>query len=91
MEQGAQGTQLGRIIIPTEVIARPGGPNRHEPKTKLEICEAEWHGIGILYSRNMNNVIELRLFYESHISQHAKDEIANRFGVGAIEWNVEAE
>jgi hypothetical protein len=34
----------------------------------------------------VNNTVELRLFYESHISQAIKDEIASRFGVGAIEW-----
>jgi hypothetical protein len=37
----------------------------------------------------VDDIVELRLFYESHISQQMKDEITARLGIMAIEWNVE--
>ena len=81
--------KLGRIIIPTEKIPKPGGPSGREAQ-KLERQEANWRGVALLYCREINNSVELRVFYESHIPQDMKDAIAERFGIGAIEWNVEA-
>jgi hypothetical protein len=82
--------KLGRIIIPTEKIPRPGGPSGRESQ-KVERHEQEWHGVAILYARRLDDSVELRLFYEEHILQHTKDEIATRFGVGAIEWEIKTE
>lgn len=32
--------------------------------------------------------VEFRLLYQSEIPQEVKDKIAERFGVGALEWEV---
>ena len=84
-----EAVKLGHIVIPTEIAARPGGPSRHGPSHIVTVpIEQEWHGVGILYARKQDDVIQLRLFYEGHVTQEIKDEIAHRFGVGAIEWQV---
>lgn len=82
-----EATQVGRIIIPTERAAKPGGPRDHEEQRAAH-PDPKWHGVAILYVRRVNETVELRLFYEGHIPQNVKDEIAQRFGVGAIEWDV---
>lgn len=82
-----EATQLGRMVIPTAKLPKPGGP-RDLPDHKAEAHEPEWHGAGILYTRMVKDTIELRLFYEGHISEDIKDEIARRFGVGAIQWEM---
>ena len=88
MEQAAK---FGRIVIPTEIAAKPGGPSRHGPSHIVTVpIEQEWHGVGILYARKEGEVVHLRLFYEAHVSQEIKDEVAHRFGVGAIQWEVSA-
>ena len=48
----------------------------------------EWKGIGVVYARADEGVVELSIFYESHIPQEIKDELAERFGVGIYEWRV---
>lgn len=48
----------------------------------------EWKGIGVVYARANEGVVELSIFYESHIPQEIKDELAERFGVGIYEWRV---
>jgi hypothetical protein len=85
-----QATQLGRIIIPKATTAEPGGP-RNQATEAASGIEPKWRGVAILYAKEGDDGIELRLFYEGHISQRVKDEIAERFGVGAIEWNMEAD
>jgi hypothetical protein len=82
-----QATQTARIIIPSEFIPKRGSGSP-EGNQKVELQEAEWHGVGILYARKVDSGVELRLLYESHISEHIKDEIAKRFGIGAIAWQV---
>jgi hypothetical protein len=80
-----QAVQTVRIIIPTEKVPNPAGHSGAGSQAS-EKQEAEWHGIGILYARRVEEAVELRLFYEAPISQRAKDEIGHRFGIGAIEW-----
>jgi hypothetical protein len=82
-----EATQVGRIIIPTQKIPKPGGPNKQEAQVQ-EKLESQWHGIAILYCRKVDDLVDLRLFYEGHVAQDIKDEIAKRFGVGAVEWEI---
>jgi hypothetical protein len=42
----------------------------------------------VVYARESEGVVELSIFYESHIPKEIKDELAARFGVGMYEWRV---
>ena len=88
-----EAVKFGRVIVPvTEIVARPGGPNGSD-KAQLvsKQSECEWHAVGLVYCRVRDGEMQVRLYYESHISQQAKNEIFERFGVIAIQWEMTCE
>ena len=56
------------------------------PKVKREITTPEMKAVGILYAKVDEGTVSFEVFYEAHIDQAVKDEIAERFGVGSHEW-----
>jgi hypothetical protein len=72
-------------VLQTEHIPMPGGFTMHQTHEKPE---RRWHGIGVLYSREVDGIIEFRVLYESHIPLDVRAAVEELFGIGAIEWKV---
>lgn len=67
--------------------ARTSGESQ-APRHKREITTPQFKAIGVLYAKVTNGVVSFEVFYEPHIEQVVKEEIASRFGAGAHEWRV---
>jgi len=72
------------VVLQPEYIPHSGGFSAQQRQGHA----ATWKGIGVLYVRENAGVIEFRVLYESHVSEAVKNAIAERFGVGSIEWKV---
>lgn len=74
-------TELG-----PSVLRQRGGGGKIKPEEKPG---PGYKAIGILYAKQeAPDSIELKVLYEAHIPDPVKVAIAERFGVGAREWNV---
>ena len=68
------------------LLRERGGKSPIRPEEKLG---DGYKAIGIVYAKQESaDMVELKIRYESHVSQAVKDTIASTFGVGAKEWRV---
>jgi hypothetical protein len=68
------------------LVRERGGKSPIKPEEKLG---DGYKAIGILYVKQDGpDFVELKVRYESHVSDAVKVAIAERFGVGAREWKV---
>ena len=68
------------------LLRERGGKSPIRPEEKLG---DGYKAIGIVYAKQeAPDMVELKIRYESHVSDAVKTAIAERFGVGAREWRV---
>lgn len=72
-------------VIEATGVVRPdsGGKEMGQSQPKFE---AKWKAIGVVYVRADDGIVEIKVFYESHVDQAVKDSLMDRFGVGVHEW-----
>lgn len=69
-----------------EQVPSSGGRDMSQAREKME---QKWKAIGVAYvMMKPDEPIEIRLLYETHVCQAVKDALAERFGVGAVPWQV---
>lgn len=79
-------SEAGAAQVEAEALTPKHG-GKEETQRRFEPGK-EWRGIGVVYVRTKDGVIEISILYESHVPQAVKEELASRFGVGVYEWRV---
>jgi hypothetical protein len=72
------------VVPAVEYIEQPGDKARQLKQADLT---PRWRGIGVLYSKDLGDRIELKVLYLKGTPADIKDIVVELFGVGALEWS----